>query len=169
VRGGTEHKLPETWSKILRQPLFGNTHLKTQQGLTLATEDNTRLFLWANKGFLSIADLWQEDSNSWISVANIKHIIRSPRVHQQHQLIIEAVPWPMIPNITIQPGDWVAHVADPSPAVILQVIDILPSSFISIPYGRCLEDSDKLGRITLTPVELPFFPVKEVQMLSKRE
>jgi hypothetical protein len=76
-------------------------------------------------------------------------------------------PWLMIPNIAIQHGDWVAYAADPSPSVILQVIGILPSSFISIPYGRCLEDMDKLRKLTLTPVELLFFPVKEVQILSR--
>jgi hypothetical protein len=168
VRSGVEHKLPEKWTEILRQPLFGNSHLQNPRGQTLVTEDKTSFLLWANKGFITIVDIWNQATNSWSSPNHIKSVIRSPLIEQQLHLIISAVPWSMQPNISIKVGDWIAHAADPRPTVILQVLTILETTFISQPLGRSLEDPTNLNLLTASPIELPFFLVKEVRILSRK-
>jgi hypothetical protein len=59
---------------MLRQPLFGNMKVSSQEGLPWGLELKSRFCLWASKGIQCLEDLWNEVGNNWEFLRNFKRI-----------------------------------------------------------------------------------------------
>jgi hypothetical protein len=104
--------LPSNWSEKLRQPLFGNRHIRNLIGEMLGTHDTAHLNLWGNRGFSTIADLWDPQTAAWRLAAEIRHSLRSINVENNWNTITTAVPWRMEQDIRLREGDWVANLEE---------------------------------------------------------
>lgn len=108
IQSGLEQQDPTTWDEIIRQPLFGNRFLTSEQGVQWGTDAKTNLKFWAEKGIRAIKDLIQEDGNGWKPFADLTVLRRSITSPQMYNRILHSIPWQPLPIIPSTIGLWIA-------------------------------------------------------------
>jgi hypothetical protein len=107
VRTGLEQIQPRTQQEILRQPLFGNYHLRCFTGTPWGLEQMSNLGTWQRNNTFTIQDIWDPTAGDWKSEATIKRQTRSRTAAIQRQEIIDSIPWRITIYQPPQTGEWV--------------------------------------------------------------
>jgi hypothetical protein len=75
IRGSLLYALSSTWAEMLRQPLFGNTHIQSPAGDILGTCRNTNFSLWSTREYNTIADIWDPSLRAWPPAPTIRQTL----------------------------------------------------------------------------------------------
>jgi hypothetical protein len=79
IQSGLEQQNPSNWSKIIRQPLFGNQFLTNELGVQWGKDPKTNIRTWAAKGFKTLQDIATADGYGWKTYPELLKFRRSTR------------------------------------------------------------------------------------------
>jgi hypothetical protein len=112
IRRGTNHEQPLTKDEILRQSLFGNPWITTEDGIPIGFEDKSRFMNWAEKGITTITDIWDEAEEDWRTTRDIHMIMKSILTNIQRMQLLSSIPKRPDEATPFGTGSWITHVEE---------------------------------------------------------
>ena len=108
IQAGLEQQDPQSWSEIVRQPLFGNRFLTSEKGVQWGTKFRTNMRWWSEKNFRTLQDIVKTDESGWRSFAELLRIRRTSVAPQLYARVVQSIPWAASPMPTHCKGQWFA-------------------------------------------------------------
>ena len=108
MQSGLEQQDPNTWTEIMRQPLYGNRMLTNEFGTQWGTEPISNMKWWAEKGFLTLKDIARFDGHGWRAYQELR--LRRIRVAVPlYARLVSSIPSEATPRPPYSAGQWLAQ------------------------------------------------------------
>ena len=108
IQSGLEQQDPQSWSEIVRQPLFGNRFLTSEKGVQWGTKCRTNMRWWSEKNFRTLQDIAKPDGHGWRTFAELRRLHRSNVATTLYARVVNNIPWNASPMPTHRTGQWTA-------------------------------------------------------------
>ena len=108
IQSGLEQQDPTTWSEIMRQPIYGNRFLTSEDGIQWGTAPRSNMLWWAAKGYNMLKDLARHDGYGWRTFPELHRLHRTNVAPQLHAKVLNSIPWDATPMPSVTIGQWVA-------------------------------------------------------------
>lgn len=92
LQSGIEQQDPNTWSKILRQPILGNRFLTNEVGTQWGTEPRSNMQLWMEKQIKALKDIIKDDGSAWRTVVEQPALTRCPTTPNLYARFLASIP-----------------------------------------------------------------------------
>ena len=109
IQSGLEQQPPTSWAEIMRQPLFGNRLLTSEEGVQWGTQSRDKMRTWVEKNILALKDIIREDGQGWKTFQEIHSIRRTRTGPTLYAKLAQSIPWEPAPQPPNSSGQWVAH------------------------------------------------------------
>jgi exonuclease III len=126
IQAGLEQQDPNSWSEIIRQPLYGNRMLTNEVGIQWGTEPRTTMLWWPQRNLRSLQDLIRPDGYGWkgFEESSLRRTRVTPGLYSR---LRASIPWSATPAPAPYRGQWLApKAANGSITQILQVTSVDP-------------------------------------------
>ena len=154
IQSGLEQQAPTSWAEIMRQPLFGNRLLTSEEGVQWGTESRSKMRAWAEKDVQTLKDILRADGQGWNTFQDLRRLRRTRAAPQLYARLVQSIPWEatVMPPITV--GQWLAHKEEDGNINFVYHIQATNPTMADL-YKR--EDSEKLtllgNNLRLPPIE----------------
>ena len=112
IQSGLEQQDPNSWSEIMRQPLFGNRLLTNEVGIQWGTESRSNLRRLADKGFQALKDIAKGNGQGWKPFQDLNRLRRSRVITNLYTRLVASIPWEASPKPPHTLGQWLAFPDD---------------------------------------------------------
>jgi hypothetical protein len=109
IQSGLEQQPPDSWAEIMRQPLFGNRMLTSEEGIQWGTESRSKLRPWAEKDLQALKDITREDGLGWCTFHEIQRLRRTRTAPALYAKLVQSIPWEPSPQPVSSSGQWLAQ------------------------------------------------------------
>lgn len=98
IQSGLEQQAPASWSEIMRQPLFGNRLLTSEQSIQWGTIPRSNMLWWAEKYYQSLNDIARQDGHGWCTFPELRRLRGAKIAPQLYARVLNSVPWDATPR-----------------------------------------------------------------------
>ena len=108
IQSGIEQQDPQSWSEIIRQPIFGNRFLTNEKGVQWGTEVRSNMRWWSEKHVRTLQDISRPDGWGWSTFTELRRLRRTSVAPALYARVVNSIPWVATPMPAHQIGQWIA-------------------------------------------------------------
>lgn len=167
VRPGILKLKAETQAEKLRQHLYLNPEILSNDFLPFGVERPSNFRNWSIKGIHSVADVRNSDNTSWLDSTALYRITKSPNVIAIRNRVIEALQdWDLAAPELLQAGMWLQAEDPLLKGVHYHLLDSDGESWLTEVYHKSPQ-TEQLFKEIGEPVSLPYGRVTEARILIR--
>ena len=159
IQSGLEQQPPTCWTEIMRQPLYGNRLLTSEEGIQWGTEARSKMRMWPDKGISALQDIVKSDGQGWKTFQDLHRIRRTRAAPQLYAKLVQSIPWEAAPPPPATVGQWVAQREEGGFQFAYHIQHINPTR--AILYKK--DPSERLSLIA--PNQMPPADAKEIRII----